>query len=314
MKEEISVLLSADDNYARYCGITILSVLENSIAPSRFHFYILSPDFSDRNKNQIQQLCNQFEAQASIIPIDLNLFASLPSIQKHFNLNNYSRLYGPSLCESCQKMVYLDCDLIIKGDIAELFEYNLKGKPIGAVPHVQLPYEKEFREEFHVNDQDTYFNSGVMLIDAVQWRENKWGEAVLGVALESPHKLHFADQDALNAVFWENYYHLPGVWNVEARLYREKLLGLPQTPEITKRMANPKIIHYTGADKPWSSKEYVPCRSLYTYYSHQLAELTGWQPRRSEPKQASITSYLRFAYSCLYFRGSKLKNGSFASS
>jgi len=117
----------------------------------------------------------------------------------------------------------------------------------------------------------------------------------------------YRDQDALNAVFWEKYEHLPGVWNVEARLYREKLLGLPQTPEIIKRMANPKIIHYTGSDKPWSSQEYVPARSLYTYYSHRLAELTGWFPSKPEPQRASVSSYLRFAYSCLYFRASTFK-------
>ncbi|MFM2063182.1 MAG: hypothetical protein RLZZ507_2852 [Cyanobacteriota bacterium] len=303
MLDEISVFFSADERYARYCAVTILSILENTSSPNKLHFYILSPDLSLENTQRIEKLCAQFAAQVSVIPIDLAVFSSLPELQ-HLSLNTYSRLRCADVCDCCERIIYLDCDLIILGDIAELFEYDFGTKPIGAVPHVQFPYQDFFIEHFDVEGNDIYFNGGVMLINTVYWREKQYGEETLKWADKYSNKLHFGDQDALNAVFWKNYCHLPGVWNVEARLFKEKLLGLPQNEEITKRMENLKIIHYTGADKPWSSQNYVPMRHLYTYYSEQLSQQFSWFPSNPEPKKCNISYLLKFVWSCLYFRAS----------
>ena len=304
MPEEVSILLSADKNYARSCAVTILSVLENSSIPNQLHFYILSPDIDDKSLTKIQSICERSNSAVSLLIVDINSFKEYQFSQESFNPNKCSRLLGPNLCKQCQKILYLDCDLIVIGDVAQLFEYNLQERVIGAVPQVQFPYQRQFIENFGLNSQETYFNSGILLIDAERWRNNQVTDLIFKFIDKYANKFHYNDQDALNAIFWNNYCYLPGIWNVESRLYKEKLLGLPQTPEIAKRMANPKIVHYTGSDKPWSSQEYVPARSLYAYYSHRLAELTGWFPSKPEPQRASVSSYLRFAYSCLYFRAS----------
>ncbi|MBD2364690.1 glycosyltransferase family 8 protein [Anabaena minutissima FACHB-250] len=302
MEDKISVFFSADENYARYCATTILSILDNTSSPEKLEFHILSPDITQENTQKFRRICAEFNAQISVIHIDMSLFSSLPELL-HLSLNAYSRLLIPDLCEK-EKIIYLDCDLIVLGDILELFQCELGGKPIGSVPHVQFPYQDFFKQNFDVQGDDICFNSGVMLIDTAYWRERGYVKKVLKCAEKYSSKLHFGDQDALNAIFWRNYCHLLGVWNVETRLYKEKLLGLPQNEEITKRMQNPKIIHYTGADKPWASKKYVPMRHLYTYYSKQLSQKFSWYPSKDEPKQCTISSFLNFAWSCLYFRTS----------
>lgn len=301
MQDKITILLSADERYARHCAVTILSVLSNTDSGSNIQFSILTPDFSRESTEKLEKLCQIFGATVTFITINLERFSSLPSYHKHFNLNNYSRICGPDLCISCDRLIYLDCDLLVLGDISELFHHQLNGKPIGAVPHVQIPYQKEFISEFSLPETDTYFNSGVLIIDTDTWRKKDYANAILTVANEHSHKLHFADQDAFNALFWGNYFHLPGVWNVEARLYKEKLLGLPQTDEIAKRMQSPKIIHYTGPDKPWSSKNYVPKRELYLEYSDRLSELIGWRAD-SEVRRCNFLSIIYFLWSCFYFR------------
>jgi len=304
--KKVSVVFCADDNYARYCAITITSAFLNTASPEQISIYIVSPGISEEKTKLLNQLCSYFNSELTILPIDFELFKELPELQ-HLTLNTYSRISAPEICETCERVIYLDSDVIVLGDLINLFQYELQNKILGAVPHVQFPYQKDFLENFEIGasaEEGIYFNGGVMLVDAIRWRKESCTEAVLKFARDHADKLHFGDQDALNAIFWNDYFHLPGVWNVEARLYREKLLGLPQTPEITKRMKNPKIIHYTGSDKPWSSQEYVPARSLYTYYSNKLTELTGWFPSKPETQRASVGSYLRFAYSCLYFRAS----------
>lgn len=301
MQDKITILLSADERYARHCAITILSILSNTASARNIHFSILTPDFSRNSTENLEKLCQIFGATISFIAVDLERFSSLPSFHEHFNLNNYSRICGPELCKDCNRLVYLDCDLLVLGDIAELFDYQLNDKPIGAVPHVSLPYQRIFVESFFLDEIDIYFNSGVLLIDATWWREKDCTSMILSIANEHREKLHFADQDAFNALFWGNYFHLPGVWNVEARLYKEKILGLPQTAETTKRMQAPKIIHYTGADKPWSSRKYIPKREIYLEYSDRLSSVTGWQTD-SEIRHCNLSNLISFLWSCLYFR------------
>jgi lipopolysaccharide biosynthesis glycosyltransferase len=299
LSNEISVLFSSDEKYIRYCATTITSILLNASQPGNIHFYILSPDCSKNSKERLEKLCFLFDAQLTILPIDLNRFKSLPSIE-HLSLNTYSRLYAPELCSNIKRLLYLDADIVVLGDIVKLFNLDLAGKPLGAVPHVQFPYEKIFQKKFDVA-VDSHFNGGVMLMDCDLWRKNSYSDLVIQWASNHAKHLTFADQDALNGVFAGQYCHLPGVWNVEARLFQEKLLGLPQTEEIIDRISSPMLIHYTGGDKPWASKKYVPKRELYLKYSTCLAEIVEW-PRDKEPDRCSLLYFLSFIYSCLYFR------------
>lgn len=308
MIEEIPILLSSDEKYARNCAVTVISALSNTSSHNKLHFYILSPDFSDKSFKNIDIICQIFNAKLSLITIDVNQFEAYQFSQEFFEPNKYSVILGPNLCKKCTKILYLDCDLIILGDLHDIFQYNLDNKILGAVPQVQFPYQKTFIKKFNKTCQDIYFNSGVLLIDAVRWRERKTTEMLFNLIKEHASRFHYNDQDALNVMFLGDYYHLPGIWNVEARLYKEKLLSFAQAPEIKKRIANPQIIHYTGLDKPWSSRKYVPQRSLYKYYSHKLTQLTGWSPRQLEPKRASTISYFKFIHSCLYYKLALIKS------
>ncbi|ANV87357.1 glycosyltransferase family 8 protein [Picosynechococcus sp. PCC 7117] len=303
MLEQIPIFLSADDNYARYCAVTILSILKNTQKPEELHFYIFSPDITNENTRKIDQLCSSFNSNLSIIKIDLNLFKSLPEIE-HVNLNTYTRLITPELSKINCNIILLDCDIIVLSEIADFYKYNLKTFSLGAIPHVQFPYQEIFLKKFEIQNEDFYFNAGVMLINGDTWQKNDYSDKTFVFASDNADKLQFQEQDALNAVFWCNYCHLPGEWNVEARLYKEKLLGLPQTEEITHRMKNAKIIHYTGPDKPWKSKNYVPMRHLYLYYSEMLSEEFGWLPSKPEPKSCSPLAMIKFIWSCIYFRTS----------
>jgi lipopolysaccharide biosynthesis glycosyltransferase len=304
MNGKIPIFFAADNKYARYCAVTITSIIENTSQPERLKFYILSSDISKENQQKLEQMCASSSVGISVIDVDLSLFASLPTILEHLNLNMYSRLLIPELCPDCQQIIYLDCDTLVLSDIADLFDLEIAKKPIAAIPHIQLPYQDIFVKTFNVRDADIYFNSGVLVIDTELWRKKQYGQTILKYCSDNIERLHLADQDALNVVFWENYYHLPGVWNVETRLYKEKLLGVPQDKKTNGRIKSPKILHYTGPNKPWSSENYVPMRHLYAQYSEQLSNDFDWLPSSPEPKRCSTPALLKFIWTCLYFRTS----------
>ena len=305
MLDEISILLSADENYARQCAITLLSVLSNTAAPKKVHFYLLTPDLANNSRNFLERLCLHFGATLSVLSVSLQQFESLPLLNKHLSLSTYMRLLGPDLCPACDRLLYLDCDLVVLGDIAELFHYDLSSLPLGAVPHVSFPYQKVFTDSFYPLEEDQYFNAGVLVIDAKYWRASNLTQAILELAAVHKDKLTFEDQDLLNIFFWNNYAHLPGTWNVEDRLYNEKLLGIFQGEETRHRMKLPQLIHYTGSNKPWR-KQYVAKRSCYLQYSDHLSSLLGWESE-SQPRRASIRGFWHFVYACLYFRAATFR-------
>ena len=161
MSDQIPIFLSADDNYARYCAVTILSILKNTKTPEKVKFYVLSPDISSSSINYLQKLCIFFNSHINFITINLDLFKDFPIPFDHFNLNVYSRFYGINLCKKSEKTIYLDCDTIISGDIINLFSLNLNNHIIGAIPHVQLPYQSIFSRKFELDATDIYFNFNI---------------------------------------------------------------------------------------------------------------------------------------------------------
>jgi lipopolysaccharide biosynthesis glycosyltransferase len=302
MSDRIPIFLAADNKYARYCAVTITSILENTSQPDRLKFFVLSSDISNENTEKLKQICHHFSSEIFIVHVDLSLFSSFPMVLEHINLNTYSRFLIPELCSDYKQAIYLDCDIIVLSDIAHLFDKGIDTKPIGAVPHVALPYQDTFVRSFDVRGDDIYFNAGILVIDIDLWKQKQYSKTIVQYCTNNIQNLTFADQDALNVLFWQNYHHLPGVWNVESRLYKEKLLGLPQDQETNYRTQNPAIIHYTGPDKPWASQKYVPMRHLYIRYSEQLTNEFGWLPSNPEPKRCSVSAFLEFLLSCLYFR------------
>jgi len=313
MQEEISILLSANEKYSRQCAVTILSILGNTSLPQKINFYVLTPDISIDNREKIKKLCHYFDSKVIFVDIDITLFDAFPIPALHSPTSKfkkskdvYSRLLGPDLLKQCNRLLYLDCDLVVLGDVIDLFYSSLNGMPIGAVPHVQFPYQEVFVKTFEMQEVDIYFNSGVILIDAEMWRNKVYSNNVVDLLEKYGDKISFADQDILNILFWKNYFHLPGIWNVESRLYKAKLLGLPQTEETTERMRSPQIIHYTGPEKPWLSRQYVPKREIYLEYSDRLSSLLNWLPN-SDIRGCHPLKFSSFVWSCLYFRGASLK-------
>ena len=71
---KINVCISCDDNYARYAGVVITSVLINATGFDNLHFYILNGGISDENKNKIQSLSSIRDCKIDFVDIDENVF------------------------------------------------------------------------------------------------------------------------------------------------------------------------------------------------------------------------------------------------
>jgi lipopolysaccharide biosynthesis glycosyltransferase len=158
------------------------------------------------------------------------------------------------------RILYLDSDVTVQRDIRELWDINLAGFPIAAVPDANLNAE-EFRQRWKLpRNKLGCFNAGVMLINLEQARRDRFFAAASDfVTNETPS---LADQDALNWVLWGRWYLLKDEWNLQ-HVTVIGAVARDASHDLRRRIRSPAIVHFTGAHKPWLPDGYHPWAWLY---------------------------------------------------
>ncbi|MDR1195295.1 MAG: glycosyltransferase family 8 protein [Endomicrobium sp.] len=258
----INVVFGLDDNFAKHCGATIVSILDNhkmDTENDKIHFFILG-NLSQDNKNKFLELKKIQNFEMDFIGIDINEFRGLP-VLKFISLATYNRLLIPELLpENVEKAIYLDCDIIVKKDISLLWNINVKEHLIAAV-----------------SDNYGYFNAGVLMFNIKALREfdfyNKWKEYV------KHNEVVWVDQDILNAVLAGRVLYIPPNWNLPYGTLLKK--GKYYNRKYLKTFISfSYIIHFSASDKPWHALCPHPLKKYYFKY----AFMTPW---KNEIKQYS---------------------------
>ncbi|MEK6906791.1 MAG: glycosyltransferase family 8 protein [Nanoarchaeota archaeon] len=278
-KGEINVGTIADENYSQHTGVWMFSILKNSDNPSKIHFHIFDGGINEKSKNLMRLVCKRFNSKIDFIIPEYTLFEGL-KLGTHLPPVIYCKLIFPDKLKKINKIIILDSDIIVEGDITELFNISLEGKTLGAVPDAGIDTQEISKRKLGLNKDKEYFNSGVMLIDCNRWREKRIFKRVIGFIKKNPEKITVQDQDGLNFVLQKDWKELPYEWNVTHPFYYNSTglknkLGKEKFKEI---ISKPKIIHYTI--KPWVFEKVHPLRERYWYYLKQ----TPWKNRTYQDK------------------------------
>lgn len=165
---------------------------------------------------------------------------------------NFSRFYLPQIYPSLGKVIYLDADLVVRADIADLLQLgSLEGHVLAAVPDGTFDSWEEYtkkgsRHLGHIESDQPTFNAGVFVTDLSKWQEQEVLEKLEGwikihrLALED---FYFGTQSIMNLAFYRDFQQLPPGWNVQPMGWHDDI------PEETLR--NGKILHWSGKRKPW---------------------------------------------------------------
>jgi len=159
----------------------------------------------------------------------------------HGDRTIYLRLKLPDLLPEAPTIVYLDSDLVVKADVCEMFTFPLGDNALGAIPAEMVRWSLD-ADVFHklgLNDEGNYFNSGVLLINAAQWRKQGVIRQILDFARAHGPLLRSHDQTILNALFSLTYFHLPTRFNT------------PLGPSYAVAEGTDNIFHFMGSPKPW---------------------------------------------------------------
>ncbi|RSI93377.1 glycosyltransferase [Streptococcus mitis] len=153
------------------------------------------------------------------------------------------------------RVLYLDSDTIVNAKLDDLFYLDLQGYAIAAV------------QDFDQSGWLTTFNSGVMVIDAKKWRENRLTQSLLELTAQH-HEHVYGDQGILNMHFGDQWLHLDKEYNFMVGL--DQFLHLSGNEEWYQSNyygnCEPKIIHYTTEFKPWTHLTLTRFRKLWWFY------------------------------------------------
>lgn len=194
--------------------------------------------------------------------------ADLP-VEPPYSPAIFLRLDLAEVLADLDRVVYLDADTVVCRDICELHDMAMDGRPLAAVPdynlfhfelHNPIPIRDRFgasllylKEELGIayRGAGDYFNAGVLLLDLAAWRRLRLAEACR--AFIRGRRLQWPDQDALNVVVGSDYVALDARWNTMASALER--MAAPTTPAQAALRehwnADPWIVHYMGARKPW---------------------------------------------------------------
>ncbi|MDI2112654.1 DUF4422 domain-containing protein [Commensalibacter nepenthis] len=283
VNEPINICMSFDDNYAAHGDAVITSMIQNAHPQQPIHIYILHDEkLSNKNKKIIQQAENK-NIRIHYIKINKKLFNSLPLNREYISLNTYYRLTIQNLLpDNIEKIIYLDSDIIVYGNIAELWQESLGNMCVGAVLD-----EGGILQARRLSLPDTnYFNAGVMIFNLAQIR--KEFKNVFVNYFENYYKykeiITLQDQDILNITFSKKTKIIPLRWNINSRMLEYNDLEYKYSiKDAEDALRNIGIIHYTDQKKPWRYSCNHPFRSLYWKYrlkghykQFSLHELLVW--------------------------------------
>lgn len=262
------IALCSDEKYMPYCSVLIKSICENNI-DDNLEFHVVTSGISSEANKRIQKVVSNYGKRLSFYFVKLSDFKDCPVRKaEHITIAAYFRLQLPEILpDDVKKVLYLDCDIVVDGSIAPLFDFDLTGRAIGAV-YNQTGGDIRHYNRLNLDFQSGYFNSGVLLINLDYWRKNNVSKRVIDFITDNPDICKYHDQDGLNYVLRDEKVLLPLKYNVQALYY----LDAPIIPkdffeELEEAKKQPVIIHYTGRDKPWHKWSNQPNKERYRFYA-----------------------------------------------
>ena len=304
MSSRIHIAACCDENYIPYAAVMMLSALTSTPGKS-ITFHLINCSISSESIRKLQVLISSHDGQLEIYQPDDELYRGLPTLR--YGEAVYQRINLPEyIPPDIGRILYIDADTLVLGNLDELWQVDLKGHLVAAVENLSPSACRDIGLP-----RTEYFNSGVLLIDLTGWRREKIHLQVTDYARENAHRLQYVDQCSLNAVLRGRWLRLMPEWNQQSDIYKvvqKYHKGSSYTQKsMEEAILDPKIVHFTGKKKPWMVYCFHPFKSQHEAF----LKATPWADL-PQP-DASLMIYLKYFFALrqrwkAYKRQSALKN------
>ena len=251
--EKISVAFCIDENLVEKIGTLIYSIGENT--SSFVDAYITYDNLSEKSLAKLEML-------NKIIPtVDIKLLKVPEDQQERLGrislkytwlpITTYYRYVLADVLKDVDRIIYLDVDALVLGDLVDLWKIDLEGNFFGIARDPLIAGYATSTQRF-VAEKNMYANAGVLLMDLKLFREHNLGNKLIDFTVNTVDYCRYGDQDVLNYYFMGAYKTLDSEWNCGIRLIDDMA------------EEDVKIVHFYGPGKPWGNSIFA----LYLIYAN----------------------------------------------
>ena len=247
-KKEIPVVYATDDNYAPFLCVSLKSILDNLSEDYFLKVYILNTGLSEKNMSRIIEIAEENSEDVDVEYVSvadrMDALNDKTHLRDYYTNAIYYRIFIPSLFPQYEKVIYIDCDIVLIDDLAKLYNVEL-GKNIVVAVHEEAMSSFDcfgnYSEEFLGVPRMEYFNSGLLVINTAEYRKEQVETKFINLMLA--HKFEVApDQDYLNVILKDRVKLVDVGWNktpIPDKIFPDK---------------NVSLVHYKLNFKPWHYK------------------------------------------------------------
>ena len=261
---ERHIAFCCDDNYLIPACIMLESLMKKN---QEIHFaaHTFTDDLSEES---IEKLKNTLEAGGSELILHVlpehakELIQNAPTL-KHISIATYYRLFLPYVInENIGKVLYLDCDILVRGSVNELFKET--------DPGIIIIGASDINEEDHADriGVDVYVNTGVLTMDMIGIRKMYTMESMMeeiARIMAQPIKIILGDQDIINLLFVGHIEKVSNKYNFQRLIHKAYCF---KNPSLVKETV---IAHFITGDKPWNNDYLIVfAREYYSYLKRYL--------------------------------------------
>lgn len=260
-KKIIPIFFAIDDGYIPFFAVALESLIEHSSPENHYVIKVLYVNITDENQAKIKKYERD---NLSIEFVDLNYYIDKVKDQlytrDYYTQTTYFRLFIPELYPQYDKALYLDGDIVILSDVADLYNIDIGDNLVAATPDGAVQITDVFQEYVEkvvgLADYNNYFNAGIVVMNLDELRKFKFHEKFLYL-LQTVKYTVAQDQDYLNRLCKGRAKIIPDTWD------RMPLIG------DTVPRENLHIVHYNLSYKPWHFDDI-----LYEEYFWEYAKKT----------------------------------------
>lgn len=270
----INIAYACDDNYMEQTAVSILSLIRNTKEPLRI--FIIDMGIKNSSKKKLKSMINS-NPKIGLEFIDKTILFgdfSAETTKRHTN-SVYAKIFFSKI-EKIEKIIYLDSDTVINGNIKSLWEIDMEGRAIAGVETI---CDFQIKKMLGLSVDDIFINDGIVLIDLVKWRLEKYEEKCIEFIKKYNYNPPVLSEGTINVICKNDILKISPSFNLMSSFifFKPKdlniLAGKKLYDEIVFResIKSPIIIHYLASfyNRPWNKECKHPLKNLYLDYKKE---------------------------------------------
>lgn len=287
----MNVVYSTSDKYSEIAATSIVSLLENCKDIDDINVYVIDMGVTEKHKDGMNTMVSSYGRNLVWLKqLDIESLAGTQISVGRWHISTFSRLFLLHvLPEDMEKVIYIDCDMIIRHSLKSLWEMDMEGAWVMSVDDCR---GARYRDDIGIAQGSIYTNNGLMVIDLKAWKENNVEPLFIDYIAKHNGDITYMDQGVLNGVFQplKKVKLLPIEYNAQTACYELGYKGLEicrkpvwaySKDEFEEGIKDPIIVHFTSCftsgTRPWMmtnqhkyKKEFLEYRALTMWKDEPL--------------------------------------------